>query len=472
MPVVQSDRHTFFPRTSHAPYEQPMITSRYTFAFTTPGGRHYLINYLSGSLDELQAEEFADMDRRIADNRWDDLQSAPYLIERGYLFQDQTAEESTIQERFLEFQEEYDRTPTQLIFSTTYACNFSCTYCFQDSYREDSKILTPEITDAFFRYINRKFASEPVRPYITLFGGEPLLGANRYRTHLLYFLEEARRHNYAICVVTNGYELESYLPDFKRIGVEIREIQVSLDGSPEMQNLRRPTAGGGPTFERVAAGIDATLRAGMRVNLRMIVDRDNIASLVDLARYAREKGWMDYPESQFETTIGRNYELHTCQPKAHLFDRVALWEEFAALASEHPLLAEFHRPQFHGMRYLKETGGLPMPIFDGCPAGKKEWAFDVNGDIYGCTASVGVEKYRLGTIFEEASREEEDRRLEWATRDILSIPECSHCSASLSCGGGCGVLAANKSGKVHSPDCRPVRELVAIGADYYRVGSE
>lgn len=447
-----------------------MITSRHTFAFKTPSDRHYLMNYLSGSLDELQPDEYADIQNRIEKNRWDDAATAPYLLERGYLFHDLAAEEAAIQERFLEFQEEYEKTPTQLIFSTTYACNFSCVYCFQESYREDSKILTPEITEAFFRHIDRAFASERVRPYITLFGGEPLLGAQRYRNNLLHFLEEASRRHYAICIVTNGYELESYLPEFQRIGIEVREIQVSLDGGAEMQNQRRPKAGGGPTFDRVAAGIDATLRAGIRVNLRMIVDRDNIKSLVELATCARDRGWMDYPETLFETTIGRNYELHTCQPKAHLFDRIALWEEFSALAKEHPILGAFHRPQFHGMRYLKETGALPMPIFDGCPAGKKEWAFDLNGDIYGCTASVGVEKYRLGNLFEEPTRDDEAHRLEWATRDVLSIPECSRCAVSLSCGGGCGVLAANKNGRVHSPDCRPVSELVALGADFYDIG--
>jgi uncharacterized protein len=481
-----------------------MIQSRYTFTFETESGRMFIMNYLTGALDEIEPLERPELELRMREANWEGYHLAPYMLERGYLFSSVEEEESMIQDKFLEFQDEYDRTAIQLIFSTTYACNFSCVYCFQESYREDSKILTPEIVDAFFSYVERRFGKERVRPYVTLFGGEPLLGAERYKKNLIYMLEKAKEHDIAICIVTNGYELSNYVPEFQRIGVRIREIQVSMDGSPEMQNRRRPTAGGKPTFDRVSEGIDTALRAGYRINLRMIVDRDNLESLVDLANHAQQMGWMDYPESMFETTIGRNYELHTCQPKANLYDRLTLWQDFVRVAKKHPILAKFHRPQFHGMRYLKENGSLPMPIFDGCPAGKKEWAFDLNGDIYGCTASVGVKKYRLGNIFEEkeapalpfactdmpdrACSEEfrqelmqpiaspeplpgpAEQAIQWASRDVLSIDQCRQCPVSLSCGGGCGVLAANRTGKILSTDCRPVRELVALGVDYYEIG--
>lgn len=486
-----------------------MIHSRYTFTFTTDTNRSFVMNYLTGAMDEIEPTEKIDIDERLVNGDWSKFTSADYMIERGYLFNSIEDEKTVIRDKFIEFQEEYDRTATQLIFSTSFVCNFSCVYCFQESYKETSKILTPAIVDAFFDYINRRFAVEPVRPYITLFGGEPLLGAQRYRKSLLYMLEKAKEYNYSICIVTNGYELSTYLADFKRIGVSIKEIQVSLDGSPEMQNKRRPTAGGKPTFEKVSQSITDALSDGYRINLRMIVDRDNLTSLVDLANHAKATGWMSYPQSKFETTIGRNYELHTCQPKANLFDRTTLWQEFVKVAKQYPILAEFHRPQFHGMRYLKENGSLPMPIFDGCPAGKKEWAFDLNGNIYGCTASVGVEKFRLGNIFDDTFITKETitkaqyscedsidqpytssfrtellqpvsdknqlpepalQAIEWSRRDVLSIDECSKCPVSLSCGGGCGVISANQTGKILAPDCRPVRDLVALGADFYGIG--
>ncbi len=485
-----------------------MIKSRYTFTFESPSNRFFIMNYLTGAIDEVDIFERPELEYRLQNNLWEDYHLKDYLLERGYLFETIEDEEEYIREKYIEFMEEYENTPVQIIFSTTYACNFSCIYCFQESYKENSKIITPEVTDAFFSYIEKHFSKEKKKPYITLFGGEPLLAGERYKKNLLYFLKKARDLVYQITIVTNGYELINYLPYFKEIGVKIKEIQVSMDGSPEQHNKRRPTVTGKPTFYQIAKGISEALKMGYRINLRMIIDKENLPTIVELAKFAEQAGWLNYPETLFETSIGRNYELHTCQPKNTLYNRIDLWKDFIELAEKNPILKKFHKPHFHGIRYLAETGSLPIPIFDGCPAGKKEWAFDLFGNIYGCTASVGVEKYKLGNIFEDTNitesriksiefsceeidpevsylninkkpemyhknitlEKEKEQRIKWQTRDVLSIPQCKNCPVSLSCGGGCGVLAANHNGDIVSPDCRPVKEIVSMAVDYYRIG--
>ncbi|MFN3604170.1 MAG: radical SAM protein [Leptonema sp. (in: bacteria)] len=485
-----------------------MLLSRYTFTFETKSNRFFIMNYLTGAIDEVEPFERSELENRIQKNDWENYHLSEYLLSRGYLFESLEDEEESIREKYIEFLEEYDNTPTQIIFSTTYACNFSCVYCFQESYKENSKIITPEVTDHFFTYINKHFAKERKKPYITLFGGEPLLSGGKYKKNLTYFLKKAKEFDYEITIVTNGYELINYIPLFKELELRIKEIQVTIDGSPEQHNKRRSTVTGKPTFERIAEGVSKALESGYRINLRMIIDKENLPSIVTLAEFAKDKGWLKYSNSLFETSIGRNYELHTCQPKHNLYSRIELWTEFVELARKYPILKEFHQPQFHGIKYLSETGSLPMPIFDGCPAGKKEWAFDLYGNIYGCTASVGVEKYKMGNIFEDTdiSKEninnieysceeidsevkfldlhkkpemyhkniqllesEKEQRIKWQTRDVLTIPQCKYCPVSLSCGGGCGVLAANHNGEIHSNDCRPVKELVALGIEFYNI---
>ena len=426
------------------------------------------MNYLSGAIDLIDNQELQEFKKRLETNHWDDFHLAEDMLEKKYLFPSTEDEEDFIQEKYLEFQDEYEETQVQLIFSTTYACNFSCAYCFQEEYSQNSKIVTPEITDAFFKYANEKFSREKTQPYITLFGGEPLL-TGKAKENILYFLKQAKKYNYGIAIVTNGYELMDYVPEFQKIGVEIKELQVTLDGDRESHDSRRYTSPGIPTFDRISDGIDLAIQSGYRINLRSIIDKDNIASLVGLAEHAQSRGWLDAPEGLFESTLGRNYELHTCQKTNSLYERAEMWKDFFMLADLNPVLKKYHKPQFHGMRALSETGELPFPIFDGCPAGKKEFAFDLNGDIYGCTASVGVSKYKLGSFTDANQSFNHDRLNEWATRDTLSIPECSECPVSLSCGGGCAVLACNQTGKIHSPDCRPVQELVKLGLDYYKI---
>ena len=216
-------------------------------------------------------------------------------------------------------------------------------------------------------------------------------------------------------------------------------------------------------------GIDALVARGVPVNLRVVVDRENIEALPALAHLAADHGWLELPESRFKTQLGRNYELFGCasrQKREALFDRVELWARYVELAEAEPLLRRFHLPRFHGIRHLAEKGELPAPNFDACPAAKKEWAFSPDGGLYGCTATVGNARYRLGSYWPEVSRDEVAIQ-RWRKRNVFSIPKCSGCSLAAVCGGGCGAVAAQTGGEVLGPDCRPVRELYGLGARFY-----
>jgi uncharacterized protein len=201
------------------------------------------------------------------------------------------------------------------------------------------------------------------------------------------------------------------------------------------------------------------------VNLRVVLDAENIESLPELARFASQMGWIGNP--RFKTQLGRNYELHTCQAERHrLFSRVAYYEKLYELLQSHPEVGAFHRPAFSLSRFLFENGELPDPLFDACPACKTEWAFDCTGHIYGCTATVGKRDESLGTFYPRVSKDEERIR-RWQERDVRSIPECRACGLQLSCGGGCGAGAQNRNGSILSPDCRPEKELMAMGISLY-----
>ena len=201
------------------------------------------------------------------------------------------------------------------------------------------------------------------------------------------------------------------------------------------------------------------------MNLRVVLDAENINGLPALARFAAEKGWTDSPG--FKTQLGRNYELHTCQSGSEkLFSRISFYEQLYRLIQEHPEVAEFHRPAFSLSRFLFENGELPDPLFDSCPACKTEWAFDYTGRIYPCTATVGKLDECLGRFYPERTKREHAIQV-WQERDVTSIPECRDCALQLSCGGGCGAVAKNKNGNILTPDCRPDKELMEMGLSLY-----
>lgn len=416
-------------------------------------GKTYLINLLSGHADMLDPPE-AEQIR----NGW--LPQNPDFAEKGYVV-DEAEEITRYREAYLNFLDDRERDEIQLIFIPTYACNFSCSYCYQSGYNNLDGGLVEKVTDAFFSYVKSTFANR--RKYVTLFGGEPLLTSPAHFKAIARFTDRCAADNIPLAIVTNGYYLAEYLDLLKK--VPVKEIQVTLDGTADVHDVRRRLKDGGPTFGKITQGIDQALAAGLPVNLRMVADRENIGQLPGLSELAIQKGWTGNP--LFKTQIGRNYELHYCQEiPEKLLSRVELWEQVYRMARENPRIIEFHKPAFSVSRFLLENGVLPSPLFDSCTGCKTEWAFDYTGRIYSCTATAGKKEEALGTFFPDVTLNK-DKVSEWEQRDVISIPECRDCNLQLACGGGCASVAKNKTGRLNAPDCRPVKELLTMGMEYY-----
>ena len=382
------------------------------------------------------------------------------LAEKGYWI-DEVEEHKLYKSKYLDYIDSRDDDEVQLFFVPNYSCNFACSYCYQDEYAPSKGTLTNEIVDAFFVYIQKEFVGK--RKYITVFGGEPLMNSPKQKETISYLIQKSNEANIDVCFVTNGYTLVDYIDILKQ--GRIREIQITLDGTAPIHNTRRFLKGGAGTFDKIVEGVDACIANKLTVNLRMVIDKENINNLSDLAQFAIDKDWTS--SNYFKTQIGRNYELHHCQSEASkLFSRVTLYEQLFAITKEHPHILEFYKPAYSIAKFLSENGSLPNPLFDSCPACKTEWAFDYTGHIYPCTATVGKDEEALGTFYPEISLKSELTEA-WEMRDVVSIPECKDCSVQLACGGGCGSVAKNNHGNICSTDCRPIKELLELGFGAY-----
>jgi uncharacterized protein len=421
---------------------------------------YFILNLLTGSADVLGLKE---AEKVIAIQKDINLPNDDFVREltaRGYLM-DSNEEAKLYRGKYLNFIDSRDKDEIQLFFITNYSCNFACSYCYQDQYNNPNQELSTNLIDSFFQFIHLEFAGR--KKYITVFGGEPLLNSSKQKGLINHLIERANESDLEICFVTNGYNLEEYIPILKR--GKIREIQVTLDGTETIHNKRRFLKSGEGTFNKIVKGIDSCLQNLIPVNLRMVIDKENINDLPELAQFAINKAWT---KSLFlKTQIGRNYELHHCQSgNDNLFSRISLFESIFELTRQHPQILEFYKPAYSVSKFLFENGELPDPLFDSCPACKTEWAFDYTGKIYPCTATVGKTDESIGTFYPSITHNG-DLIDEWETRNITSIPECKDCNLQLACGGGCGSVAKNRTGKICSTDCRPVKELLEIGFSAY-----
>lgn len=415
--------------------------------------QYYIVNPLSGQADILPETKVRELESGIFSDEAE-------LVEKGYLV-DPKQEKQLYTRSYLDFIDDREDDEIQIFYVPTYYCNFACTYCYQEGYDHTTEMEHHEVIDAFFAYLDREFAGKNF--YITVFGGEPLLPGKAPMSNISHIVEEATKRSIPLAFVTNGYALREYLPMFEK--AFIKEIQVTLDGPEHIHDSRRMLKGGQGSFTRIVEGVDAAVEAGIPVNLRVVVDRDNMPHLFELAQFAIEKGWTESP--LFKTQLGRNYELHFCQTdRSRLYDRISLYEDVYELIGKHPEFLQFHKPAYSISKFLFEQGEMPQPLFDSCPACKTEWAFDFSGRIYSCTATVGKEGEALGTFYPSVTRAQEIIE-QWQERDVTTIPECEGCSLQLACGGGCGSVAKNATGKIQSADCRPIRELIGMGLPLY-----
>ncbi len=420
----------------------------------------FIVNPLTGNADILTPSDAEKVNQLFNREVLADEGFMSEMQEKGYLIEE-AEERKLFRTKYLDFLDNRDEDEIQLFFVPNYSCNFACSYCYQDEYAPTKGQLNHEIIDSFFAYIQKEFPGR--RKYITVFGGEPLLNSPYQKENISYLLRKAKASNLEVCFVTNGYTLVEYM-DILKLG-SIREIQITMDGTASVHNNRRFLKGGAGTFDKIVEGVDACLANHLTVNLRMVIDKENIENLTDLAQFAIDKGWTSTP--YFKSQIGRNYELHHCQSAVDkLYSRISLYEKLYELTQIQPHILEFYQPAYSISKFLAQNGALPDPLFDSCPACKTEWAFDYTGKIYSCTATVGKDDESLGTFYPEISRIDEIID-QWESRDVTTIPECKTCSVQLACGGGCGSVAKNKNGTICSTDCRPVKELLELGFAAY-----
>jgi cyclic pyranopterin phosphate synthase len=212
------------------------------------------------------------------------------------------------------------RRPLQdLRVSVTDRCNFRCTYCMpKEVYGRDFRFLPqPELLS--FEEITRLvrvFVGAGVRK-VRLTGGEPLL---RRDLPALVGQIAAVDGVEDLALTTNGVLLARHARALRDAG--LRRVTVSLDSVDDavfraMNDRDVPLA-------RVVEGIDAAIEAGLApVKLNAVIRRGvNDAGVLDLARFARERGCVLRFIEFMDVGTTNGWRLEEVVPAAELVARI------------------------------------------------------------------------------------------------------------------------------------------------------
>lgn len=422
-----------------------------------------IVNLLSGAADFINSDILALIMNRDFENIEPGILKA--LRERNYIFGSDV--------EYIEFvnilnqkliNDEKNQIPNFLLIPT-YSCNLNCSYCYEKSYdikNEFTSDLTSEelaakmigtideICNNFKQTSGITFGNNDVD--ITFMGGEPLYSKN-YEL-LAELFDMLRAENYNILVITNGYELNQYIPILKNHKVNF--IQVTIDGTRDIHDSRRFDKLGNGTFDKIIENIELALKNGMNIYIRTNVDSENINDLPELANILLQL------KNKYETIYPYIYILQdgACAGNKLIIDEVESLEKIFDLEKTYPQMSVFKKT-FHGIKFIESI--LKNTQFEArlsnCAACRNQYILDADGDIYKCWFGVGNELFKIGEYIPKLNiREELDNN--WKNRNITTIKKCISCKYRYMCGGGCASRTKIDSKGIRQERCADFNRIL------------
>lgn len=343
------------------------------------------------------------------------------------------------------------KTPKSLDMAITTRCNLRCLYCYHFSSPGDvPQDLPTEAWLAFIEELGRLAVLQ-----VTLEGGEPFM-----RQDLPEIVEGIVKNRMRFGILTNGTlitdELAAFLAGTRRCDY----VQVSLDGSrAEVHEACR----GKGNFTRALAGLMALQRQGVKVTVRVTVNRHNVEDLPEVARFLLE----DLGLPSFSTNSAGYLGLcRTLADQVHLTvaDRTRAMTLFSELTQKYPGRISATAGPLADVRTwtqvveacrlgpeLDPRGGYLL----GCNCTFSKLAVRADGVIVPCTMLNHMElghinQDDLGEIWQShpvLARLRERRRL-----PLSDFPYCRECDYLSSCTGGCPGVAYNRLGQDDHPN--------------------
>lgn len=310
-----------------------------------------------------------------------------------------------------------------LAIAPTMKCNFGCFYCFEEG-NKNAGVMKQEIADNLVKYITLQ---KNKNVFITWFGGEPLLGFER----IVYICEELKKNNvsYTSNMISNGSLLtESVIKKLSLLN--LKSIQISLDGLKEEHDKRRIFKNGAPSFDLIVHNIENLLReTNVRVIVKVTVDHTNASAFGDVRRYFREHYESFVDKGQLLVVSNFVKDRTGFDKNGSCFNSVdELKEQIKSFESSSDVCEKPRLP------------GLARPCMFRC---QTQLAVDSQGYIYRCLENLGVPATKVGDL---CTGKMSSARMAQTTfqDDPFENAECKSCSYLPICGGGCPVVRRQK----------------------------
>ena len=365
------------------------------------------------------------------------------LKDNGIIVEDAQGEADKLKDFFRQLKYDSSRLPFEATILTTYACNFKCVYCFEQSVKNDV-FLDKSTSDLIVRWlIKRAEAGKFKRIFLVYYGGEPLLNIKPIYDISWHLQEWAQRKSvdFSFAIITNGSLISADLVD-KFLTVGLKEVRISLDGFRDAHDKKRPFSDGRPTFDLLIKNIKSIID-NVAVGIAGNFDLDNFSSIPKLLDYLKEEGLLHkFKRVDFAPLSARlgpkdnpgAVELGKCMSfvgKNGLFNEV--------LAVKRELM----------QRGLEVRTGLAI---NACALTMQDAGItiDPEGAIYKCNALVGYPEFSIGNVADDTLNEK--------FHEFLNIDAWNKCPDGCPyipmCQGGCRFYAYLENKDFSAVSCK------------------
>lgn len=329
------------------------------------------------------------------------------------------------------------RSPVNLTWEVSLACNLRCSHCLSASGEPAvDEMTTSEALDLVEQlHVARVFQ-------INFGGGEPFM-----RPDFEQILDACHARGIMTCISTNGTLLDA--ARVERLATSrLVAIQVSMDGA------RRETCDairGEGVYDQAIATLKLLAASRIPTSINTVLTAQNAGEIEDLHQLAREIG-VALRVSRFRPS-GRgadNWEQLRPSPaqllafSAWLADsgEVRTGDSFFSLTSQ-------------------ERQGLGLNL---CGAAKLTGCVGPTGNLYPC-AFLQTERFKAGSLRESSFQEIWDTSEIYSSFRNLRIHSCEECRRFDQCHGGCPAVAWHLKNDINGGDPECLERCVTSIAD-------
>jgi len=238
-----------------------MFLSPFLFKFEENEENYLLFNALNFSLIRIKRSVFDEIVRNLENietcKNDEEIRSAlEELKKRDFLLDFEV--NNTLKQNMLEhiyFSRRARNDVLSLWLSLTSICNMACPYCYLS--KKPGRRMSNEEAEAIIKFVENKFRENKNLSNLSIvyFGGEPLLNKQILMKLHMFFCELTKRMNvsYFPAIITNGTLLDStMIQELKDIekGYNVAiKFQITIDGTKEIHDRRRPLKNGEGSFD-------------------------------------------------------------------------------------------------------------------------------------------------------------------------------------------------------------------------------